>query len=184
MLIPEHVIHRRRSLKHFSGTETPSGGTSCGMLPSNMWTPDQLDLKVEYVHFYLTPPNIRKMFKSRSHPLLLENFSVSSLGRHGYERISLLYPPLPGKAIKLSFFTSAPSLSLRLIWHQCPEKLSFWHHRVHVLGFPGGSDDKESACNVGDSGSIPGWGRSPGEENGYPLQYSCLEIPRTEEPDG
>ena len=41
--------------------------------------------------------------------------------------------------------------------------------------FPGGSDGKESACNVGDIDSIPGLGRSPGEENGYPLQYSCLE---------
>ena len=44
-------------------------------------------------------------------------------------------------------------------------------------GFPGGSDSKESACNAGDMGSIPGSGRSPGEENGYPLQYSCLENP-------
>ena len=34
---------------------------------------------------------------------------------------------------------------------------------------------KESLCNAGDPGSIPGWGRSPGEENGYPFQYSCLE---------
>ena len=42
-------------------------------------------------------------------------------------------------------------------------------------GLPGGSDGKESACNAGDPGSIPGSGRSPGEENGYPLQYSCLE---------
>ena len=42
-------------------------------------------------------------------------------------------------------------------------------------GFPGGSDNKESACNVGDLGSIPGSGRSPGEGNGYPLQYSGLE---------
>ena len=41
--------------------------------------------------------------------------------------------------------------------------------------FPGGSDDKETACNAGDLGSIPGLGRSPGEGNGYPLQYSCLE---------
>ena len=41
--------------------------------------------------------------------------------------------------------------------------------------FPGGSDGKESACNAGDLGSIPGWGRSPGEGNGNPLQYSCLE---------
>ena len=44
-------------------------------------------------------------------------------------------------------------------------------------GFPGGSVGKESACNAGDPGSIPGWGRSPGEGNGYPLQYSCLENP-------
>ena len=42
-------------------------------------------------------------------------------------------------------------------------------------GFPGGSDGKESACNVGDLGSIPVLGRPPGEGNGYPLQYSDLE---------
>ena len=42
---------------------------------------------------------------------------------------------------------------------------------------PGGSDSKESACNVGDPGSIPGWGRSSGEGTGNPLQYSCLENP-------
>ena len=41
-------------------------------------------------------------------------------------------------------------------------------------GFPGGSDGKESACNAGDLGLIPGLGRSPGEGNGNPLQYSCL----------
>ena len=44
-------------------------------------------------------------------------------------------------------------------------------------GFPGGSDGKESACNVGDPGLIPGLGRSPGEGHGNPLQYSCLENP-------
>ena len=43
------------------------------------------------------------------------------------------------------------------------------------LGFPGGSDGKESACNVGDLGLIRGLGRSPGEGKGYPLQYSGLE---------
>ena len=41
--------------------------------------------------------------------------------------------------------------------------------------FPGGSDSKASAYNAGDPGSIPGSGRSPGEGNDYPLQYSCLE---------
>ena len=43
--------------------------------------------------------------------------------------------------------------------------------------FSGGSDSKASAYNAGDLGSIPGSGRSPGEENGNPLQYSCLENP-------
>ena len=43
--------------------------------------------------------------------------------------------------------------------------------------FLGGSDGKESAYNAGDRGSIPGSGRSPGEGNGNPLQYSCLENP-------
>ena len=49
----------------------------------------------------------------------------------------------------------------------------------HILGisFPGGSDGKASAHNAGDPASIPGWGRSPGEGNGNPLQYSCLENP-------
>ena len=45
------------------------------------------------------------------------------------------------------------------------------------MSFPGGSDGKASARNVGDLGSIPGLGRSPGEGNGNPLQYSCLENP-------
>ena len=45
------------------------------------------------------------------------------------------------------------------------------------LGFPAGSDGKESACSAGDPGLIPGLGRSSGEGNGNPLQYSCLESP-------
>ena len=45
------------------------------------------------------------------------------------------------------------------------------------LDSPGGSDGKASACNAGDPGSIPGLGRTPGEGNGNPLQYSCLENP-------
>ena len=56
--------------------------------------------------------------------------------------------------------------------------------RVDILGFSGGSDGKESAYNTGDLGSIPGWERSPGEGNGYPLQYLAWRIPRTEEPGG
>ena len=53
-------------------------------------------------------------------------------------------------------------------------------HSFNFRGFPGGSVGKESACNAGDardSGSIPGWGRSPGGGHGNPLQYSCMENP-------
>ena len=52
------------------------------------------------------------------------------------------------------------------------------------MGFPGGSEVKASACNAGDVGLIPGTGRSPGEGNGNPLQYSCLENPMMEDPGG
>ena len=45
------------------------------------------------------------------------------------------------------------------------------------MGFPGGSDDNESTCNAGEVGSIPGSVRSPGEGNGSPLLYFCLENP-------
>ena len=48
---------------------------------------------------------------------------------------------------------------------------------IWVKGFPGGLDGKASACNTGELGLIPGAGRYPGEENGNPLQYSCLENP-------
>ena len=48
---------------------------------------------------------------------------------------------------------------------------------IIALGFPSGSDGKESVCNTGDLGSIPGLRRSPGEGHGNPLQYSCLENP-------
>ena len=45
-------------------------------------------------------------------------------------------------------------------------------------GFPGSSPGEESSCNAGDSGLIPGLGKSPGEEIDYPLQFSCLENPK------
>ena len=53
--------------------------------------------------------------------------------------------------------------------------LLFSVYAVPSLDFPGGSDSKEPVYNAGDLGSIPGSGRSPGEGNGDPLQYSCLE---------
>ena len=55
--------------------------------------------------------------------------------------------------------------------------LMFSTRFMYLIGFPHGSEGKASACNAGDGGSIPGSGRSPGEGNGTPLQYSCLENP-------
>ena len=73
-----------------------------------------------------------------------------------------------------------------IIYKHCRQILYHMSHKgnprilewvAYPLGFPGGSEIKASACNAGDLGSIPGSGRSPGEGNGNPLQYSCLENP-------
>ena len=57
-----------------------------------------------------------------------------------------------------------------------------WERCIFIwLGFPGGSEVKASACNAGDLGLIPGLGRSPGEGNGNPLQFFCLENPMDRE---
>ena len=72
------------------------------------------------------------------------------------------------------------------ISHLCFYKNTLFCCSLHWLpvyrGFSSGLEDKASACNVRDQGSIPESGSSPGEGNGNPFQYSCLEIPRTEEP--
>ena len=63
---------------------------------------------------------------------------------------------------------------LRCLW---VSSCALWHTPRAGWSFPGGSDGEESACNAADPGSIPGSGRSPGEEKGNSLQYSCLENP-------
>ena len=92
--------------------------------------------------------------------------------------------------IRKQFFTTGPpKKSLNSTWKSSNyspfQSLSWSHSLIHwthfsrghtyILGFPSGSADKESACNLGDLGWIPGLGRSPGEGKGYPLQYSDLE---------
>ena len=62
--------------------------------------------------------------------------------------------------------------NLARMWNECNCTV-VWT----FLGFPGGSDGKASACNAGDLGLSPGSGKSPGEGNGNPFQYSCLENP-------
>ena len=67
-----------------------------------------------------------------------------------------------------------------LFWVEGEEtegKLGFAGYHLPAQGFSGGSEDKGSACNAGDPGSIPALGRSPGEGNSNPFQYSCLENP-------
>ena len=73
-------------------------------------------------------------------------------------------------------------LALILFYLLCSQVLSIipfsvwnWKLVYPSVGFPSGSDSKESACNAGAPGLVPGVGRSPGEGNGYPFGYSCLE---------
>ena len=69
----------------------------------------------------------------------------------------------------------ATAISLREMTATCTWILAAGGGGGPGKALPCGSDGKESACNAGDLGSIPGLGRSPGEEIGYPPQYSCLE---------
>ena len=59
--------------------------------------------------------------------------------------------------------------------HEIKRRLLFGRKAMTNLGFPGSSDSKETACNVGDLGSIPGLEKFPGEGNGNPHEYSCLD---------
>ena len=74
-----------------------------------------------------------------------------------------------------------PAIFLSLISSICTAMWGYIYlailYGLQLRGFPGGSEGKASACNAGDLGSILGLGRSPGEGNGNPLQYSCLENP-------
>ena len=97
----------------------------------------------------------------------------------GLEPARILCPwDSPGKntgvgchALLQRIFPMGSNLCLLHLLHWQVDSLLYTLKR----GFPGQSDGKESACNAGNLGSIPGSKRSPGEGNGYPLQYSCLE---------
>ena len=78
------------------------------------------------------------------------------------------------------FWLSALSLSGYSLLKGFPGLFTWWSQGK--MGLPGGSVIKNPPANAGDTGSIPGSGRSPEEGHGNLIQYSCLEIPRTEEP--
>ena len=93
------------------------------------------------------------------------------LTRHGF--LILWYEESEGKMkiildLDLEWTTGFTTVSV-LLYFLITENMQ------GIIGFPGGSDGKESTCNARDPGSIPGLGRSLGEGNGYPFQYSCLE---------
>ena len=98
--------------------------------------------------------------------------SLHRLGSRAVVTCILLHPSSPtgGRSSWWGISASQLAISALLVPLQlAPDIKNFL--------FPGGSDGKESACNAGDGGLIPGLGRSPGERNGNPLQYSCLETP-------
>ena len=91
--------------------------------------------------------------------------------------------PLPSPAICIHifnsfFFNTKHWVEFPVLYSRFSLVIYFILSFIYIyMGFPGGSDGKESACNAGDLGLIPRLGRSPGEGNGNPLQYSCLENP-------
>ena len=99
-----------------------------------------------------------------------------------YNRFSLVISLYIGVYIHQSQSPSSSHSSFSL-WYPCVFSLHLClcfcfadrFTYINQLGFPGSSAGKESTCNAGDPGSIPGSGRSPGEGKGYPLQYSGLE---------
>ena len=84
------------------------------------------------------------------------------------------------KEVKYSWRELVYLKKLSRIGYRQTKKWNTWEKEIKAQVmwnecFPGGSDSKASACSAGDPGSIPGLGRSPGERNGNPLQYCCLE---------
>ena len=82
-------------------------------------------------------------------------------------------PPGEGKSYPLQYSGVENSMDC-IVYGVAKSRTRLSDFHFH-MGFPGGSDSKESSCNAGDLGSIPGLGRSPGEGKGSPLQYSVLE---------
>ena len=122
----------------------------------------------------------------KSHRLVVLSVHMGKLRPRGVEGLVWVH------SIRISHAPILPFLCRVLFpyplwgWSH-PHPLQEWYiicrTQCKIRGFPDGSDGKESACNVGDAGLIPGTGRSPGGGHGYLLQCSCWRIPWTEGPD-
>ena len=143
------------------------------------------------------PPSCHLLCKlqgSSRCPWFMPFLSLSTLGRAGSQNSTCLWAPckplerqaLSGQDAEGCRGREVPELSDQATGFSWREELCHWLRRLQMgfgellsqrPGFPGGWDGKEPACNVEDLGSIPGSGRSPGEENGNSLQHSCLENP-------
>ena len=85
------------------------------------------------------------------------------------------FPVILSKLISLRLILLTFKMGVKTSCHMAMIRIQLPHVGKDLGGSPGGSDSKESACNAGDLGLISGLGRSPGEGNGYPLQYPGLE---------
>ena len=90
-----------------------------------------------------------------------------------------LLAPWHEESSRTGDWTCVPCIGRQILIHYTTSKDLLFDIHFLSLGFPGGSESKESTYNARDLGSIPGSGRSPGEGNGYPLQYIGWEIPQT-----
>ena len=112
------------------------------------------------------------------HPLLLPPLIFPSIRVFSNESaFCIRWPKYWNFSFNISHSNEHPGLiSFRMDWLDLLAVQGTLTCCLSEMGFPGGSAGKESACNVGDLGLIPGLGRSPGEGKGYPLQYSGLGI--------
>ena len=111
---------------------------------------------------------------------LCRDSELGTWGSHCRGRPPRCEPPLPScpTGAPRPLLEAPPTYDSGHLWScpcRCIDSLPLADRAAIHLGFPGGSDGKESACSTEDLGLIPGSARSPGEGNGYPLQYSCLK---------
>ena len=134
-----------------------------------------------FIHSFSSSGVFHALVCDSSLPRLI-HMLINSLIHSLYSRVypficSSFHCPFGHQFPHMWFLLSSFPSSIHALLHSRIYSKSLWliHFTQQFMGFPGGSDGKESACNAGDLGSISGLGRSPGEGNGNPLQYSGLE---------